>query len=118
MTSGRRIVGTLFTFHLVCFGWIFFRAESMQKVGEMLTQIVTNFHPEIFGQFVSGYKTVFLLMVLGYIAHFIPKRVEQYCQDRITRSPLVMQALLLALAVFVVVQFRSAGVQPFIYFQF
>ena len=118
MTCGRRIIGTLFTFHLVCFGWIFFRAESMQKVGEMLTQITTNFHPEIFGQFVSGYKTVFLLMVLGYIAHFIPKRVELYCQSWVTRSPLVMQAMLLALAVFVVVQFRSAGVQPFIYFQF
>lgn len=118
MTRGRRIIGTLFTFHLVCFGWIFFRAESMQKVGEMLTQITTNFHPEIFGQFVSGYKTVFLLMVLGYIAHFIPKRVELYCQSWVTRSPLVMQAMLLALAVFVVVQFRSAGVQPFIYFQF
>ena len=52
MSPFRRIVGVLITFHLVCFGWILFRADSMQKVGEMLTQIGTNFHPEVFVQFV------------------------------------------------------------------
>jgi hypothetical protein len=36
----------------------------------------------------------------------------------VTDSPLLVQAMLLALAIFVVVQFKSAGVQPFIYFQF
>ncbi len=118
MSLGRRIIGTVFTFHLVCFGWIFFRAESMQKVGEMLTQITMHFHPEILGQFVSGYKEVCLLMLLGYLSHFIPKSIEGRMQEAITRSPLVLQAALLALAIFVVVQFKSAGVQPFIYFQF
>jgi len=29
-----------------------------------------------------------------------------------------VQAVMLAIAIFVVVQFKSAGVQPFIYFQF
>ena len=118
MSLGRRIIGTVFTFHLVCFGWIFFRAESMQKVGEMLTQITMHFHPEILGQFISGYKEVCLLMLLGYLSHFIPKSIEGRMQEAITRSPLVLQAALLALAIFVVVQFKSAGVQPFIYFQF
>ena len=52
----KRVIGVLITFHLVCFGWILFRADSMQTVGEMLTQIFTNFHPEVFTQFVMGYK--------------------------------------------------------------
>ncbi|MCC8142884.1 MAG: MBOAT family protein [Tannerellaceae bacterium] len=125
MNPFRRVLGILFTFHLVCLGWILFRTGSMQVIGEMLTQIFTNFHPEVFLQFVVGYKGVvvgykgvFILMVIGYIFHFMPRKVENGLQQVVTRSPLVVQALMLILAIFVVVQFKSAGVQPFIYFQF
>ena len=48
-----------------------FRATSMKAVGEMLRQIFTNFHPEVFMQFVLGYKGVFALMVIGYVLHFM-----------------------------------------------
>ena len=118
MKPWRRVIGVLITFHLVCFGWILFRADSMQTVGEVLTQIFTNFHPEVFMQFVVGYKGVFVLMVVGYILHFMPKSAENGLQAVVTRSPLLVQAVMLAIAIFVVVQFKSAGVQPFIYFQF
>ncbi|GHT29369.1 alginate O-acetyltransferase [Bacteroidia bacterium] len=118
MTPFRRILGILFTFHLVCFGWIFFRATSMQAVGEILTQITTNFHPEVFLQFVTGYKVVVTLMIIGYIFHFMPKRAERSLQSIVTRSPLLIQALMLVITIFIVIQMKSAGVQPFIYFQF
>lgn len=118
MKPWRRVIGVLITFHLVCFGWILFRADSMKTVGEVLTQIFTNFHPEVFMQFVTGYKGVFTLMVIGYILHFMPQSTENTLQGIVTRSPLFVQAAMLAIAVFVVVQFKSAGVQPFIYFQF
>lgn len=45
MKPWRRVLGIFITFHLVCFGWIFFRADSLQTVKEMLSQICTNFHP-------------------------------------------------------------------------
>lgn len=118
MTPVRRVLGILITFHLVCLGWILFRADSMQRVGEMLSQICTQFHPEVFGQFVMGYETVFLLMLLGYQFHFMPQSVERVLQGWVTRSPLWVQAFMLAFVIFWVVQFKSAGVQPFIYFQF
>ncbi|MDR1937083.1 MAG: MBOAT family protein [Tannerellaceae bacterium] len=118
MNPFRRILGVLFTFHLVCFGWIFFRASSMQAAWEMLSQIALNFHPEVFLQFVAGYKTVVVLMAAGYIFHFMPKRVESAIQGVVTRSPLLIQALMLVAAIFVIIQMKSAGVQPFIYFQF
>ena len=118
MKPWRRVLGVLITFHVVCFGWILFRATSMKAVGEMLSQIFTNFHPEVFMQFVSGYKGVFALMVIGYVLHFMPKRSEDVLREIVTRSPLLIQAAILAIAIFIVVQFKSAGVQPFIYFQF
>lgn len=118
MSVIQRVVGILITFHLVCFGWIFFRADSMQVAYDVLGQIFTSFHPEVFLQFVLGYKTVFVLMIIGYIVHFIPQKVDNRLRQAVTTSPMLVQALLLALAVFIVVQFKSAGVQPFIYFQF
>lgn len=118
MTPWRRVIGVLFTFHLVAFGWIFFRANSIQTVKDMLMQICTNFHPEIFLQFVSGYKGVCALMIVGYIFHFVPKRYEFKVRQCVTDAPFVFQALLLIVLIFIVVQFKSAGVQPFIYFQF
>lgn len=114
----RRFFETVFTFHLVCLGWILFRADSMQTVKEVLTQIFTNFHPEIFTQFISGYTVVFTLMIVGYLFHFMPKKVEQFTQNLVTRSPLIVQALMLIVTIFIVIQFKNAGVQPFIYFQF
>lgn len=118
MNPWRRVLGMLITFHIVCLGWIFFRASSVQIVGEMLSQIFTNFHSEVFGQFIIGYKMVFSLLILGYVLHFIPRRWKGSCRKLITDSPLLIQALLLAIALFLVVQFKSVGVQPFIYFQF
>jgi D-alanyl-lipoteichoic acid acyltransferase DltB (MBOAT superfamily) len=118
MNPLRRVIGVLITFHVVCFGWIFFRADSMQRVGEMLTQIATNFHPEVFLQFLSGYKVVSFMMITGYLMHFMPKKAEMKMQLAVTKSPLVIQALILIIAVFIVFQVKSAGVQPFIYFQF
>ena len=107
MKPWRRVLGVLITFHVVCFGWILFRATSMKAVGEMLSQIFTNFHPEVFMQFVSGYKGVFALMVIGYVLHFMPKRSEDVLREIVTRSPLLIQAAILAIAIFIVVQFKS-----------
>lgn len=118
MSFFRRLAETVITFHLVCFGWILFRADSMQTVREILTQIFTNFHPEIFIQFATGYSVVFSLMVIGYFFHFMPKKVDHFMQGLVTRSPLAVQALMLIITIFIVIQFKNAGVQPFIYFQF
>jgi D-alanyl-lipoteichoic acid acyltransferase DltB (MBOAT superfamily) len=118
MSLPRRIAGILVTFHFVCFGWIFFRASSMQAAGEMLSQIFTDFRPEIFPQFIAGYAGVCCLLLLGYLLHFAPRRAGTTLQGLITRSPLLVQALVFILVMFLVIQMKSSTVQPFIYFQF
>ncbi|MDR3261851.1 MAG: MBOAT family protein [Tannerella sp.] len=118
MTPLRRVAGVIFTFHLVCFGWIFFRADSMQTGIDMLTRIATGFHPEIFLQVLKGYSGFFILLAAGYLTHFIPKRIDNRLQQLVIRSPMLLQALYLIFAVFIVVQVKSAGIVPFIYFRF
>ncbi len=113
-----RFVGILFTFHFVCLGWIFFRADSMRTGWNVISQIFTAFHPEVIGQFIVGYKGVFAMMVIGYLLHFIPRRVERAWQLQMGRRTMVLQALFLFLAIVLVFQIQSTDVQPFIYFQF
>ena len=118
MPAWKRVISTIFTFHIVCFAWIFFRVDTMDKAGEMLSQIFTRFEPQVFLQFVSGYLTIFILMVTGYIIHFMPKKVDKAIQEKVTCMPLWGKALLLSIAIFVVVQMKSSDIVPFIYFQF
>jgi alginate O-acetyltransferase complex protein AlgI len=113
-----KIGGWVFTFNLVAFCWIFFRATSFESGIAILNQINTNFKAELFPQLFSGYQTVFLLMLLGFAIHFIPSTFEEKIKKVIIISPSVVQAILLALMIYLVYQTRSAEVQPFIYFQF
>ncbi|MCF8261764.1 MAG: MBOAT family protein [Melioribacteraceae bacterium] len=113
-----KFVGFLITFHIANLCWIFFRAQSFEMGMDMLEQIFTFFQPEVFMQFIGGYTTVFVLIIIGYILHFMPRSAEVKFEGLITRLPLLAKAILLALMIFIVAQFKSADIQPFIYFQF
>jgi len=118
MKPFQRVLGVLFTFHIVCFGWIFFRANTMDSAIEMMQQIVCNFHPEIFIQLIQGYPYIFLLMFIGFSTHYFPQRWKRFCIECTTAMPLIAKVLLLVIVVFIVIQTKSAEIQPFIYFQF
>lgn len=109
---------TLLTFHFVCFCWIFFRAASMEAVGDMLGQIFFHLNPQILFEFIGGYSNVLLLMVIGYVLHFLPKRFEVAFQNKITDLPLALKAVWMVVIIIFVIQTQSAEIQPFIYFQF
>lgn len=114
----RRYTGRLITFHLVCFAWVFFRADSLEIASDIFTQIATNFHPEVLWQFIDGYRLVSALMLIGYIMHFVPQAGIVRMQKALEHSPFILQLLLLVLVVFILMQMRSSEIQPFIYFQF
>lgn len=118
MQSIFKIGSILVTFHFVCFSWIFFRSDSLEAAGQMINQIVNHFSFEIFFEFISGYKAVVLLMLLGFILHFMPGSTEKKAEVWITNLPLYGKALVLVSIIILVIQTKSAGIQPFIYFQF
>lgn len=112
------LIGVILTFHFVCFCWIFFRAGNMEIAGQMISQITTHFTPQIFLEFVSGYKIVLSLMIVGYLLHFIPKEIESKAEQWFTEISLTAKAAIMIAIVLLVIQTKSAGIQPFIYFQF
>jgi len=114
----NRLAGIVLTFHLVCFGWLLFRADSMRTVQLMLHQITQNFHAQLLPQLLSGYSGVFALMGAGYLLHLLPGRVDDAARRAAVASPFWAQVLLLAGVAWCVMQIQSSGIQPFIYFQF
>ncbi|MGL4851228.1 MAG: MBOAT family O-acyltransferase [Phocaeicola sp.] len=115
---GRKVFSVVLTFNLVCVGWLFFRADSLETVQAIIEQIFTNFNANLFVQLIEGYPMVFVLILLGYLLHLVPQHFEEYGWALFTRMPLVAKAAVMALFIFFLVQIRSSEIMPFIYFQF
>ncbi|MDR0232224.1 MAG: MBOAT family protein [Dysgonamonadaceae bacterium] len=118
MKPVQRFLGILLTFHIVCFGWIFFRAHTMDSAIAMMQQIATNFRPELFVEMIKGYPYVFLLMFIGFVTHYFPQGWKRWGIERTTMMPLICKALLLVIVIVIISYVKSAQIQPFIYFQF
>ncbi len=112
------LIGIIITFNFVCFCWIFFRAEDMKVAAQILNQIAFHFNYKILLDFILGYKLVLILMLVGYILHFVTSSFKNSIQDTITQLPLLFKIFILIIVIMIVVQFKSADIQPFIYFQF
>ncbi len=113
-----KIAGVLLTFHFVCFCWIFFRADDMHAAGSMISQIAFHFTPSVFFDFITGYRNILLVLLMGYTLHFIPKNIELKAQNIITQMPLAAKVAVMVGMVVILIQVKSSSIQPFIYFQF
>ncbi len=118
MPRWRRVAGILVTFHVVCAGWILFRADSLAKAWGIATRIFGHFNARIIPQVIEGYAFVFALLGVGYALHFLPRRTEIAGEKWTIRLPLVAKAAVAAALIWGVMQIKSSGIQPFIYFQF
>ncbi|MDX9924788.1 MAG: MBOAT family O-acyltransferase [Ignavibacteriaceae bacterium] len=113
-----KLLGVIITFHIWTFSLLFFRPSSLDISKDILNQIFNYFKPEVFTQFIGGFTLVFTLMILGYLSHYIPDRWVARMEQWIGDTPVYGQAVLLTLVIWIAYQFKSAGIQPFIYFQF
>jgi D-alanyl-lipoteichoic acid acyltransferase DltB (MBOAT superfamily) len=113
-----KFVGVIVTFHFVCFCWIFFRSPDFANAWLILSRIFTVFNGAIFWQWIVEYRLVAILLVAGYIFHWMPDSYEIGFEKILRKTPLVFQSLILAVVIWVLFQARSADIQPFIYFQF
>ncbi len=113
-----RIVSIILTFHFVAFCWIYFRADNLNIVVLMLERIITSFQPEGVIERVIGYRKVFGIMAFGFILHLMPSTIKLQIKRGFVSLPLIFQILLIVITIFITYQATTAGIQPFIYFQF
>jgi len=106
------------TFHFVAFCWIYFRAGSIAGVQSMLEQIALNFNWAGIPERIDKYRTPFLIILLGFFIHFIPKSIKDRAKESFVAIPDFAKVIACAVIIFVCYQAKTADVQPFIYFQF
>jgi len=109
----RRALGVLLIFHFVCFCWIFFRAENLTRVWEMLAGLGDWSRP-------STLLTPFLLtlIVFGLQIQFTPADTLQEMDRAYHRLPVWLVGVLIGVTVLIIEAIGGDGAAPFIYFQF
>ena len=106
------VIGVLVTFHVVCLGWILFRAENFDLAMAML-QGLGRVGP------VTALTPLLLTLIVGGLAmHWLPPRAIEGVAERLKAAPSVTLGLLIGAAILLVEAVRPEGVAPFIYFQF
>jgi alginate O-acetyltransferase complex protein AlgI len=113
-----KLMGWFITFHFVCFCWIFFRAGTFEVATQVIHQITHALRPDLLPQVIASFRPVFALVALGYILHFLPDGFTFQLEGALARRSVVTQAVLVTVVIWLVIQVKSAEIQPFIYFQF
>ncbi len=108
----------IITFTFITFTRIFFRSESMQVVKGMAQQIVRDFQLSIIPEVLVAYKWVFLVMLFGFVTHWVSDKWKEKITNWFIRAPLWLKAVIATMVVIIVYQSVSSEMQPFIYFQF
>ncbi|TVT38450.1 MBOAT family protein [Hymenobacter setariae] len=113
-----KLLGWFITFHFVCFCWIFFRAGTFDIATQVIHQITHNLRPDLLPQVVASFRAVFVLVALGYLLHAIPDGFTFQLEGAMGCRSVVTQAVVVTVVIWLVIQVKSAEIQPFIYFQF
>ena len=113
--AGRlaRFIRIAFTFHLVCVGWVFFRAVDLDRALEVFGALGGSWTsaPSLDGGVVA-------LLVLGMFLQFAPRGRADGCWRAFGRAPVVVQAAAVLVAILGIDLLGPDGVAPFIYFAF
>jgi alginate O-acetyltransferase complex protein AlgI len=113
-----RFYAIFLTFNFITITRIWFRAESMQIANNIMHQITSAFNFSQIGDVIVGYKNIFALILLALIIHWLPVTTKNKYREIFVSAPQWAKACVVVCAVFVIWQARTAGLQPFIYFQF
>lgn len=109
----RDILPALGTFHLVCIGWVLFRASSIGVAGDMLGGIISLRPGPV------NFDAIVILVLVGTITLVLDLAQRQTDDhEALLRWPLVGQTAAFAVFLLAIVVFSGGTPVPFIYFQF
>ncbi len=106
--------GRILTFHVVCFGWVFFRADSFGRAGQVLHRLVDAWGSP--SPLVT--TSVVLAIVFGIGVQFVRPGALAALERGFDRLATVPQAACIAVCLMVIDTLGPQGVAPFIYFRF
>ncbi|HEY7545227.1 MAG TPA: MBOAT family O-acyltransferase [Blastocatellia bacterium] len=107
------VAAALLTFHFVCLSWIFFRADGVERAFSVIGQMMT-----LSADTANLPLAVICVMMIGFIAHWIPDSIWEKSRDGFARLPALVQACVIAVVAVGLYSVASSDVVPFIYSRF
>jgi alginate O-acetyltransferase complex protein AlgI len=101
------------TFHIVCLGWVFFRADTFSTAITMLTRVFTAW-----GSFPLVTPLLVLAIAVGIGLQFLPRGAGERVVAGFTHLRPALQGVAVGVVLFVITAMGPQGVAPFIYYQF
>ena len=132
-TKFTKAMGTawaiLQTFTFITFTRLFFRSSSnldpatanevaWATAKNMVNQIGGAWHNSVILPFLWEFRWVVAMFVVGMIIHWLPTNWKRRYRLAFSAMPLWLMVLAVCAAIYVIYQFVTADMQPFIYFQF
>ena len=135
----KAVWGAIHTLFFITFTRVYFRGESMEQIDMFYHQLMSDFGSlDIFSyvgdelQFSSKWVyasdketgfvhyswTVFAVMGLGYLVHWLPSIYKKYVENAFVRSHIAFQFFAVVLIAVICYQAYSTDAPVFIYFQF
>ncbi|WP_405205533.1 MBOAT family O-acyltransferase [Aquimarina sp. LLG6339-5] len=107
-----------FTFIFITFTRIYFRGNSMDHINRFYQAIMTNMDWTNALMVLWEYRIVFIVMLLGYITHWLPYKTKDWILDQFIKSNVIVKGIIAVVVAVICYQTYAADFQPFIYFQF
>jgi hypothetical protein len=111
-------LGVAITLIFITFTRTWFRSETSEGANQMLIQIATRFNASIIPEVIWGFRYPFLVMLLGYIIHWLPSSFKDRYKQAFIDTPLWVKIAAGFLTAFFIYQVLSSELQAFIYFAF
>lgn len=120
---------TLLTFLFISFTRLFFRSGSnlnpaeanevaWRTASQMVNQMGAHWNLGQVPEIIISYWNIFLIFAIGMTIHWLPERFKRRYRLFFASMPLWIHSLITVVACFILYQFVTADLQPFIYFQF
>lgn len=124
-----RAWGIFLTFVFVSFTRLFFRSGSnldpavanetaWNTAQMMVNQIGGKWETNLIPDILYTYRSAFILFVIGMLIHWLPDKWKRWYRYNFAVMPIWLMIIVVVATVFVLYQFITADLQPFIYFQF
>ncbi len=112
------VLGVIITFHFVCFCWIFFKANSFSDSWAIIHQITQNFNLQSAPQLLTAYLSVFVIITIALIFHFIPTTWETKTINWFENKHIAWKIGLFFIVIFLAIQMKQAEPILPVYLQF
>ena len=84
----------------------------------MVDKVIFDMNFKLAPQFFMARMTWVFLILIGFFMHFTPQKWNEFIFNGFVRSHYIVKLAIFLILVQLTIQFKTEGVQPFIYFQF